>query len=482
MPQQQQLKAVSLDDLLSNINDGVFVMDHNRQFVYFNAAAERLTGFTASEVIGTGCKCSDVTDCKDEHGRSLAGQMCPGLPVLSGEMPSNKMRVVITTKSGAARKIHAIYTGLGNLDGRPEFLIVVFRDIAEETEIEEQWLKTIAELRDEVERLRQHQREQYGFAGVISRSPRMQVVLERIRAACDNSSPVLICGEPGTGKEMIARTIHCNGIQKNAPFVTFNVSAMSPDRIDGELFGYVAGSMPGATNGYTGLYLAADEGTLFIKDIDRLPASTQVRLLQSIQDRAVRAIGSTSATPASVRVVAGTSRSIEELVSAGALREDLYYRLNVITIEIPPLRLRKEDIPVLVEHFVRQHNGESTRQVSELSPEVWASLMSHDWPGNVRELQNVIESAFVAGKGTVLLPGVVNLAGGHAGAGKAKDDAKAVSLDNILGDTERRAILTALRRAHGQRSLAAKHMGISRSRLYRRMEALGIASKKDLQT
>jgi PAS domain S-box-containing protein len=478
---QQQINPVSLDALLENINDGLCVLNRNREFVYFNSAAERMTGFKASELLGTGCKCNDVTDCSDEQGRSLAGRLCPGLAVLSGEISSQKQRLVLTTKSGEPRKIQAIYTGLGEVDGKPEYLIVVFRDIAEESAIEEQWLRTITDLRDEVERLRQQLRARYGFASIISRSPRMHTVLERIQASCGNSSPVLICGEPGVGKEMIARTVHCNGLQKNAPFVTFNVSATPPDRVDGELFGYTPGSMPGTTNGYTGLFLAADEGTLFIKDIDRLPGSTQVRLLQTIQDRAVRAVGSTATTPANVRVVASTTRSIEELVSAGALREDLYYRLNVITIEVPPLRLRKEDIPLLVEHFIRHHNGESTRQVSEIAPEVWATLNTHDWPGNVRELQNVIESAFVASSGNVLMPEVVNLAGGTARATKAKSDAEAVSLDDILCDTERRAILTALRRARGQRSMAAKYMGISRSRLYRRMEALGIASKRDLQ-
>lgn len=478
---EQQTNSVSLDALLSHINEGICVLDRNRQFVYFNPAAEQMTGFKAGELLGTGCKCSDVTDCADEHGRSLAGRLCPGLSVLNGEVSARKQRLVLTTKSGETRQVQATYTGLGDVGGgKPAYLVVTFRDIAEETAVEEQRLRTIAELRDEVERLRQQLREEYGFAGIVSRSPRMQMVLERIRAACGNASPVLITGEPGVGKEMVARTVHCNGLQKNAPFVTFNVVATSPDRIDTELFGYAAGSVPGTTAGYAGLYLAADEGTLFIKDIDRLPSSTQVRLLQTMQDRAVRSIGSTAGTPANVRVIASTSRSVEELVSSGALREDLYYRLNVITIEIPPLRLRKEDIPLLVEHFVGHHNSESTRQVSEVAPEVWAALGSHDWPGNVRELQNVIESAFVASTGHVLTPEVVNLAGGHTRNARAEGESETVSLDDILCDTERRAILTALRRARGQRSMAAKYMGISRSRLYRRMEALGIASKRDL--
>jgi len=479
---QEQMSPVTLESLLTHISDGICVLNRNREFVFFNPAAERMTGFRASELLGTGCKCTDVTDCADEHGRSLAGRLCPGLAVLSGDVDSTRQRLTITTKDGQPRTIQAMYTGLGEVDGKPEYVIAVFRDVAEEAAREEQWLRTIAELRDEVERLRQQLRDQYGFAGIVSRSARMEVVLERIRAACGNSSPVLISGEPGTGKEMIARVIHCNGLQKDGPFVTFSVAATPPDRIEAELFGYTPGSLPGTTAGCSGLFLAADEGTLFIKDIDRLPGSVQVRLLQTIQERAVRAMGSTQATPANVRLIASTTRSVEELVSSGSLREDLYYRLNVITIEVPPLRLRKEDIPLLVEHFVRHHNGESTRQVSEIAPEVWATLTAHDWPGNVRELQNVIESAFVASRGSVLLPEVVNLAGGHVRSQKGNREGESVSLDDVLCDTERRAILTALRRARGQRSMAAKFMGISRSRLYRRMEALGIASKKELQS
>ncbi|MCL2330495.1 MAG: sigma 54-interacting transcriptional regulator [Phycisphaerae bacterium] len=469
--------------MLNSIDDGVCVLNRNREIVYVNPATERMTGFKASELLGTGCKCSDVTDCADEHGRSLAGTLCPGLAVLAGEVLSNRHRAVLTTKSGEKRRVQAIYTALGNVDGKPEFLIVVFRDIAQEAAVEEQWMRTIGELRGEVDRLQNQLRERYGFANIVSRSPRMATVLERIRSACSNSSPVLVCGEPGAGKEMIARTIHANGLQTEGPFSIFNGSATPLERVEGELFGYAAGSIPGATTEHSGLYLAANGGTLFIKDVDRLPSSTQARLLQTMQDRAVRAIGSTSVTPANVRIIASTTRSIEELVSGGLLREDLYYRLNVITIEVPPLRVRKEDIPLLVEYFVRHQNSQSTRNVREIAPEVWAMLSSHDWPGNVRELQNVIESAFVASNGDVLLPEAVNLAGGGTvRAAKAREEVEAVSLDDILGDTERRAILTALRRSRGQRSMAAKIMGISRSRLYRRMEALGIANKKDLQS
>ena len=475
MSQLQTQQSVSLESLLANIRDGVFILDGQRRIVFFSPACERLTGFTAAEVAGTGCQCNVVTDCKDEHGRTLAGRLCPGMQVLRGDVSSVKQRVHITTKSGQDRWVQVVYTGLAGSPGHPEYVIAVMRDATEERVREEQWLRTISELRVEVEGLREEMHRRYGFANLVTRSPLMQAALERTRAACANASPVLICGEPGCGKEMLARTIHCNSLQKSGAFIAFNVCGTPADRIDVELFGSAR-----ADNGshQAGLFLAADDGTLFIKDVDKLPNSTQAKLLQTIQDRAVRPIGGTSPTPASVRIIAATSRSPEELVSTGALREDLYYRLSVITIELPPLRRRKEDIPLLVEHFVGQLNAQSTRQVDDVAPEVWAALSAHEWPGNVRELQNVIESAFAASPGNVLGPEVLNLAGGQA-RDRSKGGPESVALDELLCDTERRAILAALRRARGQRSLAAKLMGISRSRLYRRMEALGLASSRN---
>jgi len=477
---QNETATVTLDHILAHTNDGVFVLDRNRRFVLFNPACERLTGFTAAELAATGCTCHDATDCEDEQGRSLAGRLCPGLGIFSGELPTARQRMRITAKSGEHRWVEALYTTLGTQpEGGPEFVLVVMRDISEQKEREDQWIKTIEELRAEVERLREQLRERYGFAGIVSRSPLMQAVLERIRAACAGNSPVLISGEPGTGKEMIARTIICNGLQKDGPFVKFSLSATPPDRVEAELFGCVRGGFADCGAECESLLRSADGGTLFIKDIDRMPNSTQARLLQCLQDRAVRPLGATTYHPVNVRILASTSRSVEDLLTSGTLREDLYYRLSVITIEVPPLRSRKEDIPVLVEHFIHQLNQQSTRKVTEVSPAVWAALDAHDWPGNVRELQTAIESAFAGGSGPVLQQDGLTLAGGGRRSRPQPAESDPVALDTILADTERRAILAALRRAHGQRSLAARLMGVSRSRLYRRMEALGIASRKD---
>jgi PAS domain S-box-containing protein len=472
-------EQISLDEILSHTTDGVFVLDQSRRFIIFNPALQKLTGFTPDEVLASGCSCKDVTDCEDEQGRSIAGRLCPGYGVFNGEVNSARQRMRITTKSGDHRWVDATYAALAKDGDVPAYVLVVMRDISEQKEREEHWLKTISDLRNEVERLREQLRERYGFNSIISRSPNMQEVLELTRSACTNGSPVLICGESGSGKEMIAKTIACNGLQKDGPFVPANVAAMPEERMEAELFGYVQGAFNEANNDYEGLYRAADGGTLFIQDVDRLPNSVQAKLLQSMQDKAVRPIGSTHHVPVNVRVIATTSRSVDDLITSGSIREDLYYRLSVITIDVPPLRARKEDIPLLAEHFIGQLNQQSSRTITDIAPGVWATLEAYDWPGNVRELQHVIESAFTASHSNILEPDSLRLAGGQRRSRTLDAHPESISLDEILADTERRAILTSLRRAHGQRSRAAQMMGISRSRLYRRMEALGIASKRD---
>lgn len=471
-------QALSLDQLLASTQDGVFALNAQRQFVVFNPACERLTGYAAAEVVGTRCRCSDVTECQDEHGRPLAGRLCPGLAVFGGETPAARQRMRIRTREGGHRWIETAYTPVYGGRGTPELIIGVMRDVSEGVEREQEWRSALKNLREEIERLRTHMRERYGFAGIISRSPRMQVVLEKIHAACTNASPVLIVGEEGTGKEMVARTIHFNGLQKDGPFVPENCSATPRDLLDRELFGYARGSFPGASQDFSGLYAAADGGTLYLSDIGALPPGAQVKLLRAVQDRAVRPLGSATETPANIRLIAASRRPVADLLGSQILREDLYYRLSVLTLELPPLRMRKEDIPFLVDHFLVQLNQEGTRQIQNVDPDVWAVLDEHDWPGNVRELQNVVETAFASGSGEVLTADdVAATIRQRAYLGQGKPAEQGAPLDETLADVERRTILAALRKANGQRSLAARLMGISRSRLYRRMDALGIPSR-----
>lgn len=466
-------EALTLGEILDSTEDGVFVLDANRRFIMFNKACERLTGWPAEEIIGTGCRCSSLNHCKDRQGRSLAGLLCPGLAVFEGRLPALRQRMHIQSRTGESRWVETQYTTLRDADGRPRCIIGVMRDDSDTCERERGWRQTIEDLREEVDRLRDQLRHHYGFTGLITRSPRMQTVLERIEAACSSPSPVLISGEAGAGKELIARTIHGHSSRCKGPFVPASALEIPRDRIDAELFGRIQdGQDPG------GLYAAAEGGTLFLESLESLPGVTQDRLLRVLQDKVIVPVGSATPQPVNVRLIVTTRRPIQELLASGALRQDLYYRLGVLTIEVPPLRARREDIPLLVRNFLDQLNGSGSRTVHEIEPAVWAALSAYDWPGNIRELYGVIEAAFAVARDGCLRPENLRFTPRVAVEPTAPDEDVA-PLDERLADIERRTILTAIRQAGGRRNLAARLMGISRSRLYRRMEALGIDPDRD---
>ena len=440
-------------------------LDKERRLVLFNKGCEELTGYSAAEVLGPMCRCSDVTHCQDEHGRSLTGRLCPGLLVLRGEGPASRQKICITTKSGQERWVETIYTSIYGADGHPECIIGVMRDVSEAQEREETWRVTNQSLQSELERVRGQMQAQYAFAGIISRSETMKSVLDKARGACQNSSPILITGENGTGKELLARVIHFNGQQKDGPFIPVSCFGTSRETIEAELFGSI---QPAGQPERVGLFCAADGGTLFLDDVECLPQGTQAKLLRAIQDRRARPVGGINHRQASPRVIAATRRPAEML-------RDLHYLLSVTTLEVPPLRNRKDDIPLIVQYLLDDLGRQTGRQITEIDPEVWQLLAAHDWPGNVRELHNAIESTLVTGGGSLLRADEFKLSTlVSASAATVSTPTGPLPLDETLADVERRAILTALQRARGQRSRAAKLMGISRSRLYRRMEALGI--------
>jgi len=475
--------AIRLENILENTLDGIFVLDQERRFMVFNAASERITGYSRSDILGSQCQCHTVMECADEQGRGIPRSLCPGLQVLKGEIPSAKQRVRLRRKDGSFAWVETCYTALRSDDGDAiQCVLGVVRDVTEAKQKDDDLRSITENLREEVSRLRAEIRDRYGFSSIISRSPAMKVVFEKMRAACNNNSAVLICGEAGAGKELIARTIHHNGLQKDGRFVPLNCAALSKDQLEAELFGYVkgAGPQPGSSD-FEGLLRASEDGTLFLDEVTGLPMDTQVKLARALQDGRARPVGSTQEYPVNVRIIASTSRSISEAVASGWLRRELYYLLSVIAIEVPPLRDRKDDIPFLVEHFVTEFNTRSLRRVKTIHPLVWPTLLQHDWSGNVRELRNAIESAIAVGSGSELqandLPSLVRGDTVEVFEGDKKLD---LPLDDVLASVERRAILSALRRAGGQRSRAARAMGVSRSRLYRRMEALGIHPREDL--
>ncbi len=467
---------ISLDRILGDAQDGVFVIDRTRRYVLFNEACERITGYEGREVVGRECSCGEAVDCRDKQDRPLWGALCPARGLFLGESHSARQVMRIRRKDGPSKWIETIYTPVRDRDGGVEWVLGVMRDVSQARADEEELLEELSSLREKVSRLSDEQKAAYGFSNIVSKSPAMAPVFHRMRAALGNTSAVLINGESGTGKEVVARTIHVHGLQSAGPFVPLNCSALPRDLIESELFGHVRGSFTGAVQDNKGLLRAAEGGTVFMDEIAQMPLETQAKLLRVLQDKRVRPVGGTSEVSINVRVIAAMNETPREAIAAGLLRQDLFYRLSVISIELPPLRQRREDIPLLVQSFIDLINSTGIRQIKSISASAWRALMSHDWPGNVRELSNVVESAYAMGEGPVLnhedlSPEVLGLVAASAPAGGVGAE---LHLDGTLAQVEREVILRALKAANRHRIKAAELMNISRSRLYRRMEALGI--------
>ncbi|MFZ0978162.1 MAG: sigma-54 dependent transcriptional regulator [Candidatus Acidiferrales bacterium] len=312
--------------------------------------------------------------------------------------------------------------------------------------------------------LREQLRTRPGFGGLIGTSTKMQRVYRLIEKVSQHNYPVLILGESGTGKELVARSIHFSGSRRNKPFVPVDCSALVPTLIESELFGYVKGAFTGAMHAKTGLMEAAGGGTLFLDEIGDMPIDLQAKLLRAIQEKEVKPVGSTDRISIAVRVIAATNRDLEAAVRQGQFRQDLFFRLNVVQIKLPPLRERKSDIPLLVNAFLEKFSeAGGMRAISE---EAMARLIAYAWPGNIRELENAIERAVALGSGPILhvrdLPSGLH----YAAADRMPQADELMPLEEL----ERRAILRALREAGGDKLAAARLLGIGKTTLYRKLK------------
>jgi DNA-binding NtrC family response regulator len=313
--------------------------------------------------------------------------------------------------------------------------------------------------------LREQLRTRPGFGGLIGVSPKMQRVYRLIEKVSQHKYPVLILGESGTGKELVARSIHFSGSRRNDPFVPVDCSSLVPTLVESELFGYVKGAFTGAMHTKTGLMESAGNGTLFLDEIGDLPVDLQAKLLRALQEREVKPVGSTDRISISTRVIAATNRDLDAAVRQGQFRQDLFFRLNVVQIKLPPLRERKSDIPILVNSFLEKFN-DMKGSVRAISEDAMARLLAYDWPGNVRELENAVERAIALGSGPLLhvadLPS--NLQYGATERMPHTDELLP------LEELERRAILRALQEAGGDKMAAARLLGIGKTTLYRKLK------------
>ncbi|HLH31150.1 MAG TPA: sigma 54-interacting transcriptional regulator, partial [Terriglobia bacterium] len=337
-------------------------------------------------------------------------------------------------------------------------------------------------LRFENQYLRKQLDEKYGFNNIIGSGRAMKRIFELVDTIAALNSTCLIQGETGTGKELIAKAIHFNSPRKDQKLVSINCGAIPENLLESELFGHVKGAFTGAVQTRIGRFEQANGGTIFLDEIGNMPVALQVKLLRVLQEREFERVGGNSTVKVDVRIIAATSSNLEQMVKDGTFREDLYYRLNVIPINLPPLRERREDIPLLVQKFV-QHFCETHRlDVKTVSPQVMKALMSYDWPGNVRQLENLVERmvALTANRPAILpadLPTEIQNRDSLNFVPLIEIPEEGINFQNVVTDMERELILQSLRRTNGNKKLAAKLLNLKRTTLIEKIKRIGLGEQ-----
>jgi DNA-binding NtrC family response regulator len=378
-----------------------------------------------------------------------------------------KTRVIMITAFGTVEMaVEAIKLGASDYVVKP----VVMDDILMKIR---QNLRYI-ELHEENEQLKQELQGRFDIGQIIGKSPAIEKVFEMIRKVSPTKSNVLITGESGTGKELVARAIHSLAFQNNRRFLAVNCSAIPEGLLESELFGHIKGSFTSACQDKKGLFECARRGTLFLDEIGHMPMSCEVKLLRAVEHKQIIPVGSTEPVDIDVRLIAATNKDLIKEIKAGRFREDLYYRMNVVGIHLPPLRERKEDIPLLVEHFIKKYNTEMGKHCVGVSDEVMRLFMSYEWKGNIREMQNVIERAIIFAEDDVIKITDIGSLGQHSVTLTEENQ----NLQMAVRAYEREYILRVLNKYNWNKIEAAKALNVGLSSLYRKIDELEINSQK----
>jgi len=429
--------------ILDSIADGVFTVDREFRITSFNRAATEISGVLGDEAIGRPC-CEVFRAEICEADCALKRSIKTGRPIVN-------QPVYILRADGRRVPISVSTAILRDRKGRFIGGVETFRDL------------TL------VEALRRQVDGYHDVGDIITRNHRIKEILAILPDVADSGSNVLIEGESGTGKELLARAIHVLGPHRNGPLVTVNCAALPDTLLESELFGYVAGAFTDAKRDRPGRFAQAEEGTLFLDEIGDISPALQVRLLRVLQDGTYQPLGSNATRTANVRIITATNRDLSLLVEAGDFRSDLYYRINVVRLFIPPLRERREDIPVLAQNFVDRMNLLRGRDVAGVSREALTIFMEYQWPGNVRELENAIEHAFILCRGGLIEPRHLPEALRPIRAGK-----EAAVMPSTLKEAEAMLIHDALLRNQWKRNATAADLGIHPATLWRKMKRFGL--------
>ncbi len=439
--------------ILDSIADGVFTVNLEWKITSFNRAAEEITGIKKNEAIGRYCW--------EVFRASICEQGCLLRKSIETGYPFVNQSIFIVNSEGERIPVSISTALLKDNKGKIIGGVETFRDLSE------------------VEELRKQLADKHTFHDIISKNKEMKRLFGMLELIAESDATVLIEGESGTGKELFAKAIHSVSNRRKGPLITINCSSIPDTLLESELFGYKAGAFTDAKKDKPGRLALAEGGTLFIDEIGDVSQLLQAKLLRVLQDKVYEPLGSTSSLKANVRIVAATNKNLEKLVKNGAFRDDLYYRVNVVKLLLPPLRKRKEDIPLLAEHFIRKFNRLNDRKIQGISPEALSILMSHDFPGNIRELENIIEYASLVCKKIVL--GIEHLPEYL----RQQSDNTRIGLPRALPqkefsfhDIERNFIFEALRKNNWNRSVTAVKLGIHPTTLWRKIKHLKLEIPK----
>jgi DNA-binding NtrC family response regulator len=395
-----------------------------------------------------------------------------GLQVLEEfkKIESNPVTVVLTAFASIEKAVRATKLGAFNFITKPfknDEIVLAVKNAAEHRR-----------LREENQRLKESLRQRYSFKNIIGKSAAMQQIFDLVTQVAPRRSTILIQGESGTGKELVAKAIHASSGRSEAPFVPINCGNIPSDLLESELFGHVRGAYTGATSAKKGLFEVADGGTLFLDEVATISLEIQAKLLRVIQEREFRRLGGLENVKVDVRIIAAANTDLQAAVQAGTFRDDLYYRLNVIVIKLPPLRERAEDIPLLAEHFIRKYSEENDKEPSVLDPAALKIMMDYDWPGNVRELENVMERAVVLSPGDVITADLFpkNLTTSLSTT-PVRFPGDGLPLKERVGNFERALILAALEKTDWNQKKAAQLLSVNATTLSEKLKRLKIKTR-----
>ena len=441
----KRLDSRFLPLVLDVVGQGIFTVDQRGYITSFNRAAERITGYEEEEVIGR--QCSDI------FRTELCHSECPLKQSIKSHDCIQDREVEIQTRDGRNIPVSISTAPLETATGKLLGGVEILNDLSS------------------VQGLRRRLEESYRFDDIISKNAGMHRIFSVLSLAAESDSTILITGPSGTGKELVARAIHNHGPRRRKQFVPVNCSALPETLLESELFGYRKGAFTDAKTDKKGLIAKAEGGTLFIDEVGDLPKPLQVKLLRFLQERQYEPLGSTNTIYADIRVIAATNKNLEPLVDQGVFRDDLYYRLNVLQIDLPPLNQRTEDIPLLVRHFIDRCRLTTGKSITGMTTDALATLMEYSFPGNIRELENIIERAFILCSGS-------QISTSDLPPNLVADSSTGLSIPSNLSkleQVEEENIKRTLAKHRGNRTRAAAELGIHRSTLIRKLKQYGLS-------